>query len=56
MDIIKSLEEKLIKDRKTLSEFQMNHINAVLEYLKDLKVDFHSAKKTYETHMRELER
>jgi len=53
LNVIKTLKEKLKKDRKTLTEFQTEHIEAVLEYLKGLKLDFESAKKQYEKTMKD---
>lgn len=54
MNIIKSLQDKLVTDKKRLSEAQTIHIEAVIEYLKNLKDNFSLAKKDYEDKMKDV--
>lgn len=52
MNVIATLEATLKAGRKTLSQFQTDHLNATITYLKGLKKDFKSAKTEYNVAMK----
>lgn len=56
MDIVSSLKEKLITDKKILSEFQTTHLNLVIQYLTALKKNFAVARAEYERALKDLSR